>query len=379
MGGLDGGGPRNTLPTGWPVLVTGAAGFVGGHVARELARGGYRVRALTRREPVVEPGDPPIEWFRGDLGSEGDVAGAVAGVRGVIHCGGWVSLGPDRGGLGRKVNVEGTRSLLDAGERAGVERFVYTSTLWTTAAGTAEQPADESSPWNLHSIQGPYCRSKTEAERMVLDRDRSGFQTNVVNPGMVLGTGDRRPTSTGIILLMSRLPVAVLAGGGIPLVDARVLALGHRRVLEGGEPGRRYIIAGRYVSYPEMARLVASLVGRPRFRLVVPDRCAALIRAPFGAAEGMLHGILGELSGAGVAGGFLRLHITGAAADARFGLVHPDPIVSIFETLDDHRRAGRAPWLKSLRAPDEINGEYMSPETARADESRSAPECGGRP
>src|SRR4051794_33772798 len=131
------------------VLVTGAGGFVGGHVARALAEVGCRVRALTRRPPPTEPSDPPIDWMIGDLGRVEDRARALAGVRGVVHSAGWVSLGSDPRGESRAVNVGATRALLDEGRAAGIDRFVYTSTLWTVAAGTAGGPADEESAWNL--------------------------------------------------------------------------------------------------------------------------------------------------------------------------------------------------------------------------------------
>ena len=133
-----GAGGVDPEPTQWPVLVTGAGGFVGGHTARYLAAAGHFVRGVTRRPVQVEPGDASIEWVVGDLTDSDIRRQALAGVRGVIHTAGWVSLGPDYKGISHSVNVEVTERLLSEAKAAGVERFVYTSTLYTLAAGTPE-------------------------------------------------------------------------------------------------------------------------------------------------------------------------------------------------------------------------------------------------
>lgn len=333
------------------VLVTGAGGFIGGHVARLLAGSGVAVRGLTRRPPMIEPGDPPIDWLIGDLRDPDTRKRAVAGVWGIVHAAGWVSLGPDRKGLARAVNVEATTALLDRAEAARVARFVFTSTLWTVAAGTAEVPAVEETPWNLDVLRGPYCDSKREAERIVLGRDRPGFRTVVLCPGLVIGPRDIRPTSTRLLLEMAHARWgAWLPAGGIPVVDAGVVALAHRRALETPRTGRRYIVAGPHLSYPEMARLVAAVAGHPRRVVVVPEA----FRGPLAGLAARVNRLgfprSGEFSAATIQGGFLALHVDGRRADAEFGLNHPMPILSIANALEDHRRSGRAPWL-DLRAP----------------------------
>jgi dihydroflavonol-4-reductase len=317
-----------------------------------MAAAGFRVRAMTRAEPAVEPGDPPLDWFRGDLSRDRDRREAVRGVRGVVHAAGWVSLGPDPSGQSRRVNVEATAALLDLCAGEGVARFVYTSTLWTTAAGTADRPADEASVWNLDEIGSPYAKTKREAEALVLARDGPDLRTVVLCPGLVVGTRDRRPTSTGLLLRMARSRTVVVPGGGIPVVDARVVAEAHVRALTSATADGRYVVAGPYLSYTEMARLVAQVAGRPRRVVELWDGCRAPLRLAAAAMAAASRGRLRDVSAAAVAGGFLRLYVSGARADAAFGLRHTPPLLSVFEALDDHRRAGRAPWLTTRRPPE---------------------------
>jgi dihydroflavonol-4-reductase len=333
------------------VLVTGAGGFVGGHVARALAEAGYRVRALTRRTPPPPgPFESPIDWIVGDLRNADDRARALAGVRWVVHTASWVSLGADPRGESQAVNVEATRALLLEGRAAGVERFVYTSTIWTVAAGTANEPADEESAWNLDRLRSPYCTTKRAAERLVLDSDQPGFQTVVLNSATVLGPGDVRPTSTRLLLHMARTPVAFMPAGGTPVIDVRVVAQAHVRALERAAPGRRYVLAGPYLSYFEIATLVARVAGNPRRIVVIPDLLERPLTRIVGWIDHLVGGRWPEISAAAVGGGYLRFHLSGALGDAAFALQHPPPIQSIYDALSDFSRSGRADWL-TLRPP----------------------------
>src|SRR5437868_4328572 len=318
----------------WPVLVTGAGGFVGGHIARELAGAGHRVRGLTRRRPAVEPDDPPIEWLVGDLRDPEVRRRASAGIRGVIHAASWVCLGLDPRGMSHVVNVDSTRQLLAEAARAGAERFIYTSTLYTLAAGSPEEPADEFTSWNLQRVESPYTRTKRQAERLVLEASHPRLSTVVLCPGMVLGPRDPKPTSTTIVRALSRTPVAILPLGGIPIVDARLVAMAHRRALVAGGSGQRYAVVGPYLSYPELAALVASITGRPRWVATLPDRCEPVLSRAADWLAPIARRWVPDLSRQLVAGGFLRLHVRGDRADLCFGLEHPPAIDSIARSLE---------------------------------------------
>jgi dihydroflavonol-4-reductase len=330
------GAPNSGLdpePSLWPVLVTGGGGFVGGHVARQLAAAGHRVRALARRPPRVEERDPPVEWILGDLRDQAVRRRALDGVRGVIHTASWVSLGPDRLGISHATNVEATAQLLAESAEAGAERFVYTSSLYSLAAGTREQPADESSAWNLERIDSAYMRTKRQAEQLVLAANRPRFSTIALCPGMVQGPRDTKPTSTTIAKAYARSLVAIVPPGGIPIIDVRLLALAHRRALVCGDGGQRYAVVGPYLSYGELAAIVASLTGRPRCAIPIADRLEPLVATAAAWTGPLLRFWWPDVSRQLATSGFLRLYIRGDRADLCFGLEHPPAVDSIARSL----------------------------------------------
>ncbi len=349
-------------PADWPVLVTGASGFVGGHVARELARAGHQVRGLTRSAPRVEPGDPPIEWVHGDLRNPADRRLALRGVRGVIHAASWVRLGADPRGEATSVNVEATRGLLADCVAGGVERLIYTSTLHTLAAGSAEAPADEETPWNLDRVNSTYAQTKRAAEAMVRDGVGGRLETIALCPGMVIGARDRKPTSTRLLIALARSPVAMLPSGGIPIIDARVAALAHRRALAAGEPGRRYALAGPYLSFRDLANLVKRATGRPFWTIPIPNACERPMVWCAGWFDYLAGGRWLEVSAATVAGGFLQLHVSGARANRAFGLIHPSAAESIEIALCDASRVRLGRELANREpAPEDIAPNPIAP------------------
>jgi nucleoside-diphosphate-sugar epimerase len=170
-------------------LVTGATGFIGGRLVGALVDAGYKVRALVR-DPARAGflSRPGVELVQGDLGDPSSLGEAATGAQRVFHCAGLVGdwLRPDET---RRINVEGTRALLDASAAAGVERVVYLSSL-SVYGPTHHHGTDESAP---HRYSGDaYGDSKIDAERMVrVFVDRGGPEVVILRPGFVYGPGDR--------------------------------------------------------------------------------------------------------------------------------------------------------------------------------------------
>lgn len=228
---------------GQHVLVTGASGFIGWHVAAKLVEAGARVRALVR--PATRRAEENFEWREGDLLQRESLDAAVEECRYVFHVAGdyrfW-ARDP------REIfanNVQGTVNVMEAARAAGVEKIVYTSTTGILERGTAERLATESRLASPAQFKGPYKRSKFEAYLEVQRRVESGWPVVSALPTAPIGPHDLKPTPTGMIavqFLNGRIPM--LARTGLNFVDVRQCALGHLLAAIRGERGERYLLGG---------------------------------------------------------------------------------------------------------------------------------------
>ena len=252
-------------------LVTGATGFVGAALARTLIAAGWQVRALTRA------GSDPrnlrtltVERTVGDLTDAPSLERAVAGCDAVFHAAAdyrlWV---PDPQTMYR-ANVDGTRNLLEAARRAGVQRIVYTSSVACIGLPADGSVGTEDTPVSLESMVGHYKRSKFLAERVALEAAGQGAPVVIVNPAAPVGPRDVKPTPTGQIVLdaaLGRTPAYVDTGLNIVHVDD--VAAGHVLAFHRGRPGERYILGGENLPLREILVEITRLAGRapPRIRL----------------------------------------------------------------------------------------------------------------
>lgn len=257
------------------VLLTGATGFVGSAVARELLAAGHDVRVLvrpsSRRDNLAGLN---VEYTEGDLREPPSLRRALAGREALFHVAADYRLWVPRPDELYRANVAGTEALVEAALDAGLERIVYTSSVATLAAFEDGRPADEDTPVSLDDMVGHYKRSKFLAEERVraLVRER-GAPVVIVSPSAPVGPRDIKPTPTGRMILeaaQGRIPAYVDTGLNVVHVDD--VARGHLLALEHGRVGERYILGGTNLSLRELLALVAEVAGRQPPRLRLPRR-----------------------------------------------------------------------------------------------------------
>jgi nucleoside-diphosphate-sugar epimerase len=255
------------------VLVTGATGFIGGHLVCRLCTSGYAVRALVRsRSPELER--LGVEQVVGDVTRPPTLAAAVTGVRAVFH----LAAVRDQWGtppeLYHAVNVGGTRNVLAAARQAQVKRVVYCSSVGVARyAGNLE--ADETLPICRPTSQVFYHRTKAQAELMA-----TGAQAVVVRPVIAYGPQDASGFVTRLLKLLERGQVFWVGDGRnhVDLVYIDDLADGMCRALERGAEGRVYILSSPApIRVEVLIGEICELVGRPTPRFRLPASLARLV------------------------------------------------------------------------------------------------------
>ena len=252
-----------------PTLVTGATGFVGWHVARTLLERGRVVRALAR-DPAKLRELPGVHGIQGDLRDAASLARAVEGCAVVFHVAADYRLWTREPEEMYKSNVDGTRAMLAAAQRAGVERFVYTSTVGCIGI-PPDGIGDENVPAHLEEMQGPYKRSKFLAEQVALEFARDGFPVVIVNPTAPVGDHDFKPTPTGkIIVDFVRGAIPAYVDTGLNVVDVRDVACAHLAACERGIPGERYILGSENMTLQQILKTLADILERKAPSVQIP-------------------------------------------------------------------------------------------------------------
>ncbi len=256
-------------------LVTGAAGFLGSHVTRQLVARGDDVRVLMRPSSTNRAiADLSLEYVTGDLRDPASLDRAMKDVKRVFHVAADYRLWARREQDIYDSNVGGTKNLLDAAKRAGVEQLIYTSTVATIAVDRPQHP-NEFTDARLEEMVGHYKRSKWLAEKEALSAAKNGLPVIVAMPTTPVGPWDWKPTPTGKIILdflNGKMPGYVETG--LNFVGVEDCAAGHLLIAEKGKVGERYLLGGQNLTLKQMLDALSKITGLPAPKLKIPHGLA---------------------------------------------------------------------------------------------------------
>lgn len=315
------------------VFVTGATGFVGSHVAKELAAQGAQMRILTRKtsnranlEGVTG------ETVVGDLLAPEGLRRAIRGCDAVMHVAADYRLWVRDPKAMYAANVEGTRALLKIAREEGVRRFVYTSSVATMAFRSDGTIVDEATPVTLDHMVGHYKRSKFMAEQVALEAAATGQQVMVLNPTTPIGAGDIKPTPTGEIVvdfLNRKFPAYV--DTGLNLVDVTEVARTHVAALDPnvGRVGERYILGGENLTLKQILDKMSAVTGLPSPTMQVPHAVAMAFAFVDENIQGRLLGKEPRATVEAVRMGKKKMFASSAKAERELGF----RVVPVYEAL----------------------------------------------
>jgi dihydroflavonol-4-reductase len=256
-------------------LVTGASGFLGSHVARQLVARGEDVRVLMRPSSTNRAiADLSLEYVTGDLRDTASLDRAMKGAKRVFHVAADYRLWARRKQDIYDSNVGGTKNILAAAKRAGIEQLIYTSTVATIAVDRPQHP-NEFTDAKLEEMIGHYKRSKWMAEQEARNAAKAGLPVIIVMPTTPVGPWDWKPTPTGKIILdflNGNMPGYVETG--LNFVGVEECAAGHLLAAEKGKVGERYLLGGENLTLKQMLDTLSKITGLPAPRLKIPHGLA---------------------------------------------------------------------------------------------------------
>jgi len=253
-------------------FVTGATGFVGGHVARLLAEQGAELRLLARASSRLDNLEGlSADIVRGDLNDAEALRRGMQGCDAVFHIAADYRLFVKDPSSMMRANVDGSALVVKTAAECAVRRVVYTSSVAVLGFKHERVVIDEDSPVTERDMIGVYKLSKFLAEKKVLELARSGAPVVVVNPSSPIGEGDLKPTPTGVIVadfLKGKFPV--YEDTGLNVADVRSVARGHLLAFERGRLGERYILGGENLTLKQILDLLGEITGLPSPNICIP-------------------------------------------------------------------------------------------------------------
>lgn len=252
-------------------FVTGATGFIGASIVRELLKDGHQVKVLVRNgSDTTNLNGLKVEVMQGDLHDQHHLEQGMTGHDWLFHAAADYRLWCPKPEAMYHANVNGTCTILQAALEAGVKRVVYTSSVGTLGNPGDGTPGTEETPVSLHDMVGHYKKSKFLAEEKAEKFVDKGLDLIIVNPSTPVGPFDIKPTPTGKIIVdfLNRKMPAYL-DTGLNLIAVEDCARGHLLAAEKGRTGQKYILGNRNLTLREIFVLLEQLtnLSAPKVRL----------------------------------------------------------------------------------------------------------------
>lgn len=256
------------------VLLTGATGLLGIHLAAELLRQGYGVKAIYRSLPQrmrTLPWFKEINWVKAAITNPAEIDRAMQGCQAVIHAAARTDPYPTQLSAYYDVNIGSTEHILASVQKWGISRLVYVSTASVFRPGTLTNPATEESPFAFNLMNSGYIASKYEAQQRIGAAVRQGLDAVIVNPTFMLGPYDFKPSSGAVIQYVMKNRVVFYPGaGGKSFIDVRDAARATVNALKMGRVGENYLLANENLTYDRFFPLLAKLSGRNKTLFSIP-------------------------------------------------------------------------------------------------------------
>ena len=247
------------------VLVTGATGFIGNHVARMCLEQGDDVRVMVMPGEDRSPLDGmDVEFVEGNLLDPESLPKCVEGIEGLYHLAAVYAVWTKDPALQHKVNIVGAKAMMEAAQAAGVKKIVFTSSIAAIGVTGPDKLANEETFFGDWLDCSAYIQSKFISHHVIKGMIANGLPATIVCPGFPFGPGDRMPTPTGSLI------ISVLKGqmkqyfdGGMCAVDVRDVARGHLLAMEKGRIGEAYLLANKNGNMPQkdLAQLIGKIAG----------------------------------------------------------------------------------------------------------------------
>ncbi|MDO5582203.1 MAG: SDR family oxidoreductase [Planctomycetia bacterium] len=264
------------------ILITGATGFIGTTLVRQLLADGYRLRCMSRSNPVFPPGfegdpkdlweNPNCEHFQGDASDPDSIRKAVKGCRYIFHLAGYAKNYSKDPSIYKHINIDAMRNVFQTGKEEAVERIVWTSTIVTLGPTMPGEIGNEDTPRKTDKYFTEYEETKSIAEKEAFQWIKNGLPLVIVNPTRVYGPGQlSEGNALGRLIddydrgKMPFLPNRGINIGNYVLVDD--VAKGHYLAMEKGRIGERYILGGENASLKEFFQIISKITGKKHFQI----------------------------------------------------------------------------------------------------------------